>query len=55
LRLTGDWEAWLGFFAEAIIVTSSQAVGTAQQILDLSNRDRDKISGLGRFACERRK
>jgi Fic family protein len=50
VRLTGDWEAWLDFFAEAIIVTSSQAVETAQQLLDLSNRDRDKISGLGRAA-----
>jgi Fic family protein len=50
VRLTGDWEAWLDFFAEAIIVTSSQAVEAAQQLLDLSNRDRDKISGLGRAA-----
>ena len=50
VRLTGDWEAWLDFFAEAIIVTAGQAVETAQQLLDLSNRDRDKISGLGRAA-----
>jgi Fic family protein len=50
VRLTGDWEAWLDFFAEAIIVTATQAVETAQQLLDLSNRNRDKISGLGRAA-----
>ena len=50
VRLTGDWEAWLDFFAEAIIVTAGQAVETAQQLLDLSNRDRDKINGLGRAA-----
>ena len=50
VRLTGDWEAWLDFFAEAVIVTASQAVETAQQLLDLSNRDRDKINGLGRAA-----
>ena len=50
VRLTGDWEAWLDFFAEAVIVTAGQAVETAQQLLDLSNRDRDKISGLGRAA-----
>jgi len=48
VRLPGDWEAWLDFFAEAVIVTATQAVETAQQLLDLSNRDRDKISGLGR-------
>ena len=51
VRLTGDWEAWLDFFAEAVIVTASQAVETAQQLLDLSNRDRDKINGLGRAAA----
>lgn len=51
VRMTGDWEAWLDFFAEAVIVTATQAVGTAQQLLDLSNQDRDKISGLGRAAA----
>jgi len=51
VRLTGNWEAWLDFFAEAIIVTATQAVETAQQLLDLSNQDRDKISGLGRAAA----
>ena len=50
VRLTGDWEAWLDFFAEAVMVTATQAVETAQQLLDLSNRDRDKISGIGRAA-----
>jgi Fic family protein len=51
VRLTGDWKAWLDFFAEAVIVTATQAVETAQQLLDLSNRDRDKISSLGRAAA----
>ena len=51
VRLTGDWEVWLDFFAEAVIVTATQAVATAQQLLDLSKRDRDKISGLGRAAA----
>ncbi len=51
VRLTGDWEAWLNFFAEAVIVTATQAVETAQQLLALSNRDRGKISGLGRAAA----
>jgi len=50
VRLNGNWEAWLDFFAEAVIVTASQAVETAQQLLDLSNQDRDKISGLCRAA-----
>ena len=51
VRMTGDWEAWLDFFAEAVIVTATQAVETAKQLLDLSNQDRDKISGLGRAAA----
>lgn len=51
VRLTGDWEAWLDFFAEAVTVTASQAVETAQQLLELSNEDRDKISGLGRASA----
>lgn len=51
VRTTGDWEAWLDFFAEAIIVTATQAVEAAQQLVALSNQDRDKISTLGRAAA----
>jgi Fic family protein len=50
VRETGDWEAWLDFFAEAVIVTATQAVETAQQLLALSNQDRDRIGTLGRAA-----
>ncbi len=50
VRLTGDWEAWLDFFAEAVIVTAGQAVETARQLVDLASIDRDKISSLGRAA-----
>lgn len=41
----------LEFFAEAVIVTATQVVETARQLLDLSNRDRDRISGLDRSAA----
>jgi len=51
VRLTGDWEAWLDFFAEAVIVTAAQAVETAQQLIDRTKLDRDKISGIGRAAA----
>jgi Fic family protein len=51
VRQTGDWEAWLDFFAEAVAITATQAVETARQLLDLSNQDRDNISGLGRAAA----
>lgn len=48
IRMEGDWEFWLDFFAEAVIVTATQTVETAQQLLNVSNKDRDTISRLGR-------
>jgi Fic family protein len=51
VRLSGNWEAWLDFFAEAVIVTATQAVDTARQLIDLANEDRDRISDLGRAAA----
>jgi Fic family protein len=51
VRLSGNWEAWLDFFAEAVIVTATQAVDTARQLIDLANEDRDRISDLGRVAA----
>jgi len=50
VRLNGDWESWIEFFAEAVIVTATQAVATAQEIFDLVNRDTDKINSIGRAA-----
>ena len=50
VRLSGNWEVWLDFFAEAVFVTAIQAVDTARQLVDLANQDRDRISGLGRVA-----
>ncbi len=50
VHLTGDWEAWLDYFAEAVTVTATQAVETAQQLVDSANKDRDEIRGLGRAA-----
>ncbi len=50
VRRTGDWEAWLGFFAEAVIFTATQAVDTARQLVELKNGDRETIKGIGRAA-----
>ncbi len=50
VRVEGDWEAWLDFFAEAIIVTANQAVKTAQRLLNLASADKEKIRALGRAA-----
>jgi len=48
VRLNGNWEACLDFFAEAVIFTANQAVETVKQLIDLSSEDRDRIRQLGR-------
>ncbi|TYT73417.1 Fic family protein [Desulfobotulus mexicanus] len=50
IRLTGDWEAWLHFFADAVIHTATQAVNTAQQLMRLSAEDGQRINGLKRIS-----
>ena len=50
VRLSGDWEAWLEFFADAVTETATQAVNTTKQLVQLSSEDRDKIGSLGRVA-----
>ena len=48
VRLRGNWERWLDFFAEGIEASATQAVATANALLALVNADRDRITGLGR-------
>jgi Fic family protein len=50
VRLHGNWERWLDFFAEGIEASAAQAVATANALLALVNADRDRIAGLGRAA-----
>lgn len=51
VRLRGDWERWLDFFAEGIEVSATEAVTTAHALLALVNKDRDRIAALGRAAA----
>ena len=51
VRLTGDWEAWLEFFAEAVTSTAVHASATARELLKVGNRDRERIRTLGRVAA----
>lgn len=48
VRTKGMWEEWLDFFADAVIVTATQAVDTAQQLLQLLESDRLRINTLKR-------
>jgi Fic family protein len=51
VRLEGDWEEWLRFFLTGVIETAEQATQTARRILDLFERDRQRITGLGRTSA----
>ena len=48
VRLEGDWEAWLDYFAEAVEVLASQALATAQDLLALVESDAQRIAALGK-------
>ena len=47
VRVSGDWEGWLGFFLDGVAETATQAVDTAQRLLALLTRDRARIAALG--------
>lgn len=48
VRLKGDWEQWLAFFAEAVTNTANQASDTVQSLLRLKTEDREQIASLGK-------
>jgi len=50
VRLTGDWETWLEFFADAVVESATQARAAARRLLDIVSTDARQIEGLGRAA-----
>jgi Fic family protein len=50
VRTEGDWESWIEFFLTGVIQTANQAVSTAKRSLDLFEKDRKRVEGLGRIA-----
>ncbi len=50
VRRDGDWEAWVAFFCEGVAAVSNGAVSTARRLLDLAEKDRDRLARLGRKA-----
>jgi Fic family protein len=48
VRLHGEWERWLAFFAEGIRVSAALAADTANDLLRIVNEDRDHLARLGR-------
>jgi Fic family protein len=51
VRLTGDWERWLDFFAEGMLVSANLGMQTAQALLQLVAADSARIAQLGRAAA----
>lgn len=50
VRLKGDWESWLSFFAEAIEYTANEAVDSARQLMALAEKNKQKLQAQGRFS-----
>jgi Fic family protein len=50
VRTEGDWEEWLGFFAEGVNETAGGAVKTAQRLVALGAADRERIRSIKRAA-----
>lgn len=50
VRLSGDWEAWVLFFVDAVAETANQAVVTAQQLNALREKDKVRLTELGRLS-----
>lgn len=48
-RTSGDWEAWVAFFADGVRETAEEAVATSRRMLELFRKDRDRIARLGRI------
>lgn len=51
VRMSGDWEIWLEFFADAVAASALQATSTAKRLLELASADALVIEGLGRAAA----
>lgn len=49
-RKTGDFEKWIAFFLQGIIETSNQAIQTAQNIIQLCDKDQECIKTSGHSA-----
>jgi len=51
VRRTGDWEAWLEFFADAVRSSAKAATDSAKRLLSLSASDVLRIDAMGRPAA----
>ncbi|MDB4877383.1 MAG: filamentation induced by cAMP protein Fic [Gemmatimonadetes bacterium] len=50
VRREGDWEEWLGFFAQGVRESAKGAVTTAQRLVERAREDAERIRGIKRIA-----
>jgi Fic family protein len=48
VRTDGAWEEWVQFFLEGVIEVAQSATDTTRRIVELVERDRQRVHGLGR-------
>jgi Fic family protein len=48
IRTDGAWEEWVRFFLEGVIEVAQSATDTTRRIVELIERDRQRVHGLGR-------
>ena len=51
VRVSGEWEKWLDFFADAVIASARQAIKVTRSLHKLAETDRQAINNLGRAAA----
>ena len=50
VRINGDWESWLLFFAEAVEGVATQAIMSINNLAKMTEKDETNIATLGRVA-----
>jgi Fic family protein len=50
VRTEGNWEEWIGFFADGVRITADGATATARRLAEVFREDRTKVRHLGRSA-----
>lgn len=51
VRTDGAWEDWLRFFLEGVVEVAASTADTTRRIVEMIERDRQRIHGLGRGAA----
>lgn len=51
VRVEGAWEAWLRFFLQGVVEVADSTADTTRSIVEMIERDRERIHRLGRAAA----